>query len=237
MDIQKAWGYYNLAKVVLKRAEEKQQAPEWDQNKTAYRPPEWNGLPTELSQLVLVKTNIAGFFFDAVIREDHTSSLKITSHPVQDGANITDHSIVEPKVLVMEILMSDAVDDMYNQQFISYVAPGNAAADKSKSKSAYHVLLEIQEGRIPVSVLTRLTQYDNMLIETISVPDDSKALYGLRCTVTLKEIFIVNVAKTKVSARPHDTDFTDRGQLQAEAIEDPGTYGYQIEKSLSNGSN
>jgi hypothetical protein len=220
MNIQKAWGYYNLAKVVLKRAEEKQQAPEGDLNKTAYRPPEWNGLPTELSQLILVKTNIAGFFFDAVIREDHTSSLKITNHPVQNGANITDHSIVEPKVLVMEILMSDAVDDMYGQQFISYVAPGNASAYSSKSKSAYHILLEIQEARIPVSVLTRLAQYDNMLIENISVPDDSKALYGLHCTVTLKEIFIVDVAQTKVSARPHDTDFTDRGHLPAKPIGD-----------------
>jgi hypothetical protein len=227
MDIQKAWGYYNLAKVVLKRAEEKQQVPEGDLNKTAYRPPEWNGLPTELSQLILVKTNIAGFFFDAVIREDHTSSLKITSHPVQTGANITDHSFVEPKMLTMEIAMSDAVDDMYGQQFISYVAPGNASAYPSKSKSAYHLLLNLQESRIPVSILTRLAQYDNMLIETISVPDDSKTLYGLRCTVTLKEIFVVEVAKTRVSARPHDTDFTDRGNQKVDIV-DPGTGLYQM---------
>lgn len=210
MDIQKAWGYYNLAKVVLKRAEEKQ-APEWDQNKTAYRPPEWEGLPTEASQLVLVKTNIAGLFFDAVIREDHTSSLKITSHPVQDGANITDHSIVEPKVLVMEILMSDALDSLMVGQF---------SGDNTKSVNAYRMLLDIQESRLPVSVLTRLALYDNMLIENISAPDDSKSLYGLRCTVTLKEIFVVNVAKTKVSARPDATDFTDRGHLQAEPISD-----------------
>lgn len=218
MDIQKAWGYYNLAKVVLKRAEEKK-APEADRQKTPYRPPEWDGLPSDLSQLVLVKTNIAGFFFDAVIREEHTSSLKITSHPVQTGANITDHSFVEPKVLTMEILVSDALDSLMVGQF---------DGDNTKSVNAYRALLDLQESRIPVSVLTRLALYDNMLIENITAPDDSKSRNGLRCTVTLREIFVVDVAKTKVSARPHDTEYTNRGHLQAEPA-DPGTFGYQIE--------
>lgn len=225
MDIMKAWGYYNLAKVVLKRAEKKESL-KWDKEKKPFRPPQWSGLPTELSQLILVKTNIGGFFFDAVLREEHTSSLKITSHPVQTGANITDHSYVEPAVLTMEIAMSDAMDDLYNRQFIDYTS-SSGEKHASKSVSAYRFLLDLQESRVPVTVLTRLKQYSNMLIENITVPDDAKTLHGLKCTVILREVFVAKVYETKVSTRPHATNKTPKGNV--EAVEDPGTGLYKAE--------
>ena len=56
-----------------------------------------------------------------------------------------------------------------------------------------------------------------MLIESITVPDDVKTLYGLRCTVVLREIFLVEVAKTKVSARSAATGSSNRGTQQATA--------------------
>lgn len=225
MNIVKAWGYYNLAKVVIKKAEKKENTTAKNE-KQAFRPPQWSGLPSEISQLVLVKTNIAGFFFDVVLREEHTSTLKITSHPVQTGANITDHSYVEPAVLTMEIAMSDAIDDFYDKQFIDYKSSGKTSGYYSKSVSAYHFLLDLQESRIPVSVLTRIRKYDNMLIEEITVPDDAKPLHGLHCTVTLREIFVVEVSTTTVSARPQATGQTNRGNVQA--VEDKGTLAYQI---------
>ncbi len=208
--ISKAWGYYNLAKVVKQRSGRDIPDPIGNFGRP-YRPPQWNGLPRELSQLVLVKTNIGGLFFDAVLRTEHTSTLKITSHPVQNGANITDHSILEPSVLVMEIGMSDTMDSVLHGQY---------SGKGSKSVSAYQMLLDLQASRIPVSVLTRLKKYDHMLIENITAPDDVKTLHGLRCTVTLREIFVVEVARQKVSARPHDTDQTNRGNLQAKIVDD-----------------
>ena len=42
---------------------------------------------SEGSELIYVKTNIAGYFFDAFLDMEHTSEMKITSHPVQQGAN------------------------------------------------------------------------------------------------------------------------------------------------------
>lgn len=217
----KAWGYYNMAKKVYDKVSiqnivsESEVAPV---SKGPYRPKQWDNLPSDLSQLVLVKTNIGGFFFDAIIRTEHNSDLKITSHPVQTGANITDHSFLEPAVLVMEIAMSDAMDSLVPNQF---------TGKYTKSVSAYQVLSDLQADRIPLSVTTRIRTYQNMLIETINVPDDVKTLNGLRCTVTLKEVFVVEVARAKVSARPHAMNDVDRGHIQAEKI-DPGTGLYQI---------
>jgi hypothetical protein len=221
VDIVKTWGYYNLAKVVKKRAEKKD-PPQEDRKAKAFRPPQWSGLPSELSQLVMVKTNIAGFFFDAVLREEHVSSLKITSHPVQTGANITDHSYVEPAVLTMKIAMSDAMDDLHDGQFIRYTPKDADKPSYSKSVSAYRVLLDMQESRVPISVHTRLKTYTNMLIENITAPDDAKTLHGLKCTITLREIFVVNVTKTKNVREDmkHYTEVNDMGKKQAQPVDD-----------------
>lgn len=170
-----------------------------------WRAPQWAGLPSDVNQLVYIKTNIGGYFFDAVLREDHTESVKVTEHPVQTGANISDHAYNLPAKLTMEIGMSDAMDSIVTGQFTGWY---------TKSVSAYQMLKQLKEARLPLRVLTRLNLYENMIIEEINAPDDVKTLYGLRCTVTLKEIFVVEVSKTTVSARPQTTGATNRNVQQ-----------------------
>ncbi len=50
-----------------------------------------------------------------------------------------------------------------------------------------------------------------MMVETISTTDDSKTTYGLRATVTLKQIFVVSVTTVKISERPHKSEKTNEG--------------------------
>ncbi len=170
------------------------------------------------SELVYVKTNIGGYFFDAVLSSDHQSELSITQHPVQTGAAVTDHAVVQPAVLTMTVGMSDAMATMVEGQFTEAY---------TKSVSAYRVLKQLQQLRIPLQVVTRLDTYQNMLIQSIDAPDDYKTLYGLRCTVTLQEIFVVNVEETTVSARNWSTGSTNRGQVQPEPVSDNGSIAAQ----------
>jgi hypothetical protein len=158
-----------------------------------------------IKQLVYVKTNVGGWFFDAFLRMDHTSKLKITEHPVQTGAAITDHAFLEPATLTMEIGMTDVAES---------IIPGQFTGGWSRSVTAYQLLLELQKQRIPVQILTRLKLYKNMLIEVISVPDDYKTLYGLKATVAFKEILIAQVTTVKISTRPQVTDSTNRGVVE-----------------------
>jgi hypothetical protein len=159
----------------------------------------------KLQQLIYVKTNIAGYFFDAFLRIDHKSKLNITSHPVETGANITDHAFVEPQELVIEIGMSDTANSLVKGQF---------ATGKSRSVTAYKLLKELQMQRIPLQIYTRLGLYKNMLIEVISVPDDYRTQYGLNATVTFREIIIARTKTVKVSARAQVTDSTNRGNVE-----------------------
>lgn len=175
-----------------------------------YRPPQWLGSGTSPAQLALCKTNIGGLFFDAVISVSTEHTATITSHPVQLGANISDHMYLEPISITMEIAMSDAMDSMvYGQWKGGY----------TKSVSAYRMLCDLQARRIPITVLTRLNQYPDMVIESISVNDDYKSLYGLRATVSLKQVFVAEATTDTVSARSWVTDAdANRGEAQPSVI-------------------
>jgi len=217
--INLVWGTYKRIQKILTPATDPLSVP---QSKGPWRPPQWAGLTSDINQLVYIKTNIGGFFFDAVLREDHTESVKVTDHPVQTGANISDHAYNMPAKLTMEIGMSDAMDSIVTGQFTGWY---------TKSVSAYQMIKQLKEARLPLRVLTRLNLYENMIIEEINTPDDFKTLNGLRCTVTMKEIFVVEVSKTTVSTRVQTTGQTNRNNQQS--VEPPPTVLGAMEKATN----
>jgi hypothetical protein len=160
-------------------------------NNRPYRPSQWDN-----KDLVYAKTSVGGYFFDAVLKIDHTSTIKITEHPVQNGANTADHAFKLPDRVVLEIGMSDCMDAYISGQFSGH---------KSKSISAYQTLRNLQLSFTPLELTTRLENYKNMLIEQISTPDDFKSLTGLKCTITLKQLITGEVDTVLVSSRPQVT--------------------------------
>ena len=159
----------------------------------------------QIANLMYVKTSIGGYFFDAVFRTEHSTHLNITSHPVQGGANISDHCFMEPAKLSIELGMSDVSSSLVFGQF---------AGGPSKSQDAFTALKLMQAKRQPIDVSTRLETYKNMLIEDLSFPDDLKTNSGLRAMVSLRQVIIVDVAKvSKVSARPQVTNSTAAGNV------------------------
>lgn len=175
-----------------------------------YRPFQWSlaGVSNDPNQLVYLHTNIAGYFFDAIFRVEHLSNLRITEHPVQDGANISDHAYKLPEHITLEIGMSDCMDSFISGQF---------GVGDGKSIQAYQVLKGMQEARNPLSVVTRLQVYNNMLIESIVAMDDVHTRFGGKFIVTLKQIITAQLATTTVkSDRPQTTQETPKAQVQAE---------------------
>lgn len=179
-------------------------------NAAGYRPLDWS-IYTDVSQLIYIRTNINGYFFDAVLREVHETGLRITEHPVQSGANIVDHSFIIPARLILEIGMSDVM--------ASYVT-GQFSSASTKSVSAYQTLLSLQASRKPLIVTTMLNSYKNMLIESMNAPRDSRSRYGLRVTVTLRQILTAKVTQTSTtdSSRSQATDTTNKGTVSSEQV-------------------
>lgn len=168
----------------------------------AYRPADWGKYGSDEDQMIYLAPNISeveevrigkkketyevtvGYYFDAFTKENHSGSVRVTEHPVQGGANISDHAYNLPDKLTLEILVSDSVESIVAGQF---------SGSKSKSITAYEVLRSLKERRVLVSVRTRLHYYTNMIIENMSVSDDYKSANSLRCTVSLRQVMMAVV--------------------------------------------
>ena len=141
--------------------------------------------------------------FDAVMRATHSQRARPTLHPIQDNANVTDHVVLEPARLMLDILMTDVLPPYAEGQWV-----GNA----SKSIACFTTLDNLRAARVPLVVTTRLKSYQNMIIVDITPDDTVKTRYGLRATVELQQIFLFNVATSATSARTQTTGSTALGQ-------------------------
>ena len=163
----------------------------------------------DIPQLIGIKTHVAGFFFDAFLKLDHERKLTITDHPVEEGANITDHAFVEPKAVSIEIGMSDVCSSFVDGQFTQRY---------SRSVSAFDTLEKLQADRVPIEIHTKLATYKNMMIETITAPDDYLTRNNLRATVFFREIIVVSTKTAalpdRTSAMPQKTGSTNVGAVQ-----------------------
>lgn len=188
-----------------------------------WRPPEWNGPAlTALTVPATEGSEASVYVFDAVFRAEHTRELRRTEHPIQSSAgsalaSITDHAILLPARVVLDIGMSDAMD--------SYL-PGQWNDKVSKSVSAFQTLVALQAARTLLTLTTRLDTYPNMVIESILPCDTEKTRHGLRATVVLSQVFLADATAARstisygepgaVSDRPQSTQATPSGVVQGQ---------------------
>lgn len=132
---------------------------------------------------ILFSSAIGPVPIDCVISENHTSELDITEIPVENGSKITDHAVRAPKRLSLE------------------VATAGAAV-------SFNALKQFQESRVPFSIVTGLTVYNNMLIKSMLFQRDATYSTILKGTVGLQEVIIV---ATSYAADPAG-DNAQRGQ-------------------------
>lgn len=147
-----------------------------------YYPSQWGHTSKNMES---EKVNIGGIFFDAVFTTNTEHSLTITQHPVQTGANLSDHAFVNPIRISMEIGVSDV---MAYRKADNYTEQG-----PTKSISAYRTLRKKMEERTPIKVITRLQTYENMLIESLSINDDVSTQYALRANIELVQVLAAAV--------------------------------------------
>lgn len=171
-------------------------------------------------------------FFDAFLRENHSSTIRITDHPVQGRGYISDHAYKMPDRITIDIMVSDAMDAVVANQFTDC---------ETKSISAYKALKRLQEARTLLSVRTKYGMYDNMLIESLTSPVDYKTKNTLKCTAVLRQVLIAEVSRETVSAIPHANTETNLGTVPVKANRfDSTTFARGTEKlfkiSLSEGN-
>ena len=141
------------------------------------------------------RTSLSGFLVpDVVVSEVHKDTLKIASHPVEFGPNISDHAWAEPGELTMDCFFKagGSLVDFANTTVLgSWLNAGPSPAQ------IYQQLLDLQKKAEPFKVITRRRSYDNMLITTLTVTTGAKSENILGCNLVLTEVLM-----TATEARP-----------------------------------
>ncbi|MBQ9211076.1 MAG: hypothetical protein IJ153_05710 [Clostridia bacterium] len=135
-----------------------------------------------VTQTMIDSPSFGRFIFDAVFSTEHNLSVTATQHPVQTGSSVSDHAFTNPSEVSIEIGMSDAMQGV--------------GADHSVN--AFQQLKAIMLRKEPLTVITRLDTYTDMLITSISAPDNYETMHGLKAQVYFQQIEIVSVATVKV---------------------------------------
>lgn len=192
--------------------------------------------------LLSPKTSIGGYVFDVYTSINHNMASTITSHPTQFGANISDHKFDEPNQLTFQIGMSDASQDLIAGQFKqnsigksllkagitaffgfdtkkniakSLLKDIKSSISESRSVNAFNTLNTLKILGVPLTCVTRLKTYDNMIIQSITADDTNETKYGLRVTVTLREILISELQVVQVNSTAQITQTTAKGSTNA----------------------
>lgn len=206
---------------------------------------------------------------DATVREGHDFTSQATKHGIEDGSEISDHIIKQPRSLTMTGVISDDPIDL------AEVAVGNLAgiaggifggvagaaitgltakigsslvanAERKPTKSASEVFEDIYELGIPVSIITGLRDYNNMVLERLTIPIEPGRSNELRFSASFSQITIVSSEVIAVPKEAIDQETTPieektkQGNKAAEEadeavldkIADPKTWAYSLGQEI-----
>ena len=128
-----------------------------------------------------------------VVQEDHEDTLTITGHPVEQGAQVTDHSFVNPCSIVIQCLWSNTQAGLFD-------------FSESYCIAVYQQLLNLQKSRQPVTIITTKRLYINMLISAITTSTNKETAYSLPVSLQCEQIIIVQTGATTLP--PQDQHIT-----------------------------
>lgn len=190
-----------------------------------------------LSQLTGVASSILGNILNpvpqgmigdiavqATFEETGTDLVTVTDHPVEAGAQISDHAYYRPAELTMHCGWSNAsfanlesaVSTLFSggglSQFsglsqLSSLFGGSSAPPTSGGgmsvsdyvSGIYTQLLSLQQSLQPFNVTTSIRRYANMMFASLALTRDHKTSQALMITATFRQVIIVSTTTTTLA--------------------------------------
>lgn len=121
---------------------------------------------------------------DASLEELHTATVEVTSHPVENGADISDHIRRKPR--------SIRITGIVTNHPVTLFAFARTSISGTRAEQFFEALEKVMDAGTLISVFTTLRQYDNMVITEITVPRNAEKGNVVEATITFREIIIVN---------------------------------------------
>jgi hypothetical protein len=190
----------------------------------------------------LANGQIQAIEIDATTNETHEASAEVTEHPVERGADISDHARKNLDAITLQVVVSNQpirqpgtqMDGVQSEQRgleISdpttglVLATANVLAfdgEFDRVRTVYGELLRLMEESVVVGIITSLREYENMLLRRVSPIREASTGDSLRCTVEATEVRIVDSEVVDVPD-PEETrgrDARNRGRRNNEEADD-----------------
>ena len=184
---------------------------------------------------IRTKKSLGGIQLDAIVSESHNNIITLSKNPVELGAEITDHAIVEPKTISIKATVSDTPLGVAALAQIIDTVTGlfgtSTSQNITRSNAAYNALVALQDAREPIDIQTKLKLYQDMVITNISTVQDKDSSRAVVLNIVAKEVRIV---ETEIVTLQPDTLEGDTKE-QASSAENKGRQE-PVEPSASNES-
>ena len=156
--------------------------------------------------IITVKKKIGGIKIDGVITESTRRSAIVSSNPIENGSNISDHVIKEPMrysmtgIITNTPIGSDAATQLFGSvvDVVTGIFGKSEQGGISRSRQAYQNLVELLEAGELISVDTGLRSYDNLIFESISVDANKETSNGISFSASFVQAIIVQSARQDV---------------------------------------
>jgi len=154
--------------------------------------------------IVPQRRSIGGVVAQVTIRESYRNDMEITQHPIENGANISDHAYLRPREIELEIGWDGTQNpaDVFNQ------------------------LKQLQATRQPFTIYTDRDVLSNMLVSGIATVTDQRTAYSWIGIVRCRQVNLVSTQSTVVGEGQFflpgtDTPLTGASTFQAGTITTP----------------
>jgi hypothetical protein len=167
---------------------------------------------------IIPQGQIGDIPIQATLEETGTDLVTVTDHPVEAGAEISDHAYYRPAELTMRCGWSNASSFSLQSAVSSLFSGGGLASFASTIfgqnpptsgggmsvsdyvSGIYSQLLNLQQQLVPFTVVTSIRQYTNMMLTSLAVSRDHKTSQALMVTATMRQVIIVSTATTTLAS-------------------------------------
>ena len=173
--------------------------------------------PLSLTFLRGEKTKIGSVEFDAVITFTTINNSEITTHPIELGARISDHVIVEPLEIEIEGVFTNQplTPPEAIQAGVTSLLSGPLSTNPQARLDA---LIQLQRGYTLIDVVSPYAVYSDFYINNISAPREAETGDGIVLTIGLQQVLIAQISSNNIfgasptSPDPNNGNLSQTGQ-------------------------
>ena len=139
---------------------------------------------------------------DAVLTEQHSRTSTISSHPVEGGAQVTDHIISEPAEVTIDGIVTNT--PIYILASLTAPSPieGSPSPVEDRVGAAYDEIKRIHQQSELIEIVTALETYSDMAINSLTITRDVTTGNVLSLSITAREVTLVTTQSLGATSIP-----------------------------------